>query len=210
MQPPHNPQITQPKPNVTWTLMAPPHVAFQLWVDGTIKITFSADKAGEVIAAFENHLTAFKGMKAMLDNPPKKCIACRGTGQIMVKQGDAKEPKVCPKCSGSGLMNFIPPNVGAVAPTPALPPLEDEPAVVALPHESLPSIETDPTVLEEMKKVVAKFGYTVVPISKEENAESLAQLTEGHKTEIGVIDNEEDSTESPVLSLEQLADLARS
>lgn len=210
MLPPHIPQTPQPKPNVTWTLMAPPQVAFQMWVDGSVRITFAADKAEEVIASFENHLNAFRGMKAMLDNPPKKCVACRGTGQIMVKQGDAKEPKVCPKCSGSGLMNFIPSSVVAVLPKPALPALDEELTHVTLPHESLP-LESDAAMLEEMKKVVAKFGYTVVPISKEENAESLARLVEEHKPEpsIGVIDAEEDSTEPPILSLQQLADLGR-
>jgi hypothetical protein len=178
-----------------------------MWVDGSVKVSFSPSKVDEVIQCFENHLTAFKGMKAMINNPPKKCTGCRGAGQIMVRKGEGKEAAVCPKCKGSGLMNLIPPSVSqgpaakAEPETPMLPqalhvpmapmgaitpPAEtvqraliqdDVPPTVALPHQQLKPIDLDGDLMPKMQELMRKHGYKVVPLTKDDVADDLARLT---------------------------------
>jgi hypothetical protein len=195
-----------------------------MWVDGSVKIVFSPDRAGEVLDSFRQHLKAFEIAKGMLDNPPKKCVGCRGVGQLMVKKGDTKEAVVCPKCSGSGRMNFIPPNVGTVGHAPSqrlpdptigitsLPSLtDDEPPTVALPHQSLTPMDLDADLLPQMQKLLAKHGYKVTPLTKEETAEQLAEMTaangEHPETERPPVEAEPES--QPILSLEELAALGK-
>lgn len=210
--PPHSAKPPeQPKPNVQWTLMPPPHVAFQMWADGSIKIIFGPHLAAEVIQCFENHLTAFRTLKGMIDNPPKKCPNCRGTGQIMVKVGNEKKAEVCKTCHGSGKMGFVPPSVGSAPAAPQAAPeginLEEddvEPSV-NLPHEQLPPL-ADPDTLHTVERLLRNIGYKVVPLTKEETAAQLAQTTsEGPKTEPAPSDENEDT--SPGLSLSKLSAL---
>lgn len=240
-QPPAGQPSAAPRPNVVWTLMPPPHVAFQMWVDGSIKVNFAPHLADEVIQCLENHLTAFRGMKEMLENPPKKCTGCRGAGQIMVKKGDSKEAAVCPKCKGSGRMNFVPPSVpqtvaapqasaavlpqaakiefAQMTPATAIPvrPLiqDDVPPAVALPHETLPSIDLDGDLLPKMQELMRKHGYKVVALTKDEVAEDLERFTSERseqKTDPATeppsapFDEDEESA-NPPLSLEELAAL---
>jgi len=230
--PPQPPPAGQPpagaRQNVIWTLTPPHHVAFQMWIDGSVKINFPPSLVNEVIQCLENHLTAYKGMKAMLDNPPKKCTGCRGSGQIMVKKGDLKEPTVCPKCKGSGLMNFIPPSVQATPAvpakpqTPALPqtqavefaqmtpqtaipaasrPLiqDDVPPAVVLPHQQLQPIDLDNDLMPKMQALLHKHGYKVVALTKDDVAEDLARFTE---------ERTEPKTEPPTTPLEEEEDEA--
>jgi hypothetical protein len=180
MLPPHNPpqppQAGQPaaRPNVVWSLMPPPHVAFQMWIDGSVKINFAPHLADQVIQCLENHLTAYKGMKAMLDNPPKKCTGCRGSGQIMVKKGDQKEATVCPKCKGSGLMNFVPPSVQApTAITPAKPALPQAAVLPQTQHiefaqmtpqSAIPVAATRPLIQDDVPPAVALPHEQLQPI----------------------------------------------
>lgn len=221
--PPHTQQAAPAaKPNVTWTIMAPPNVAFQMWIDGSVKLIFSPDKAGEVIASLEQHLNAFKIAKGMLDNPPKKCVGCRGTGQVMVKKGESKEPVVCPKCSGSGMMNFIPPSVSTMkAPEPpaipavagmmTLPRLDDdEPPQVNLPHQTLAQVP-DPDSMRDVKRLLQGMGYKVVPLSKEDVAEQLAATTAAAAAEHPITERPGAPVEDDevVLSLEELAALGK-
>lgn len=250
--PTHNPPGGHPgqpgqappiRPPVQWTIMPPPQVQFAMWVDGSLKITFAPDKADEVILCLEQYISTFKTQKEMINNPPKKCTACRGAGQIMVKRDNGqKEPEVCGKCKGSGQMGLIPPSVASVA-APAIPVMkipkvvippgvpaaqaammapppgaviggvrveqvdldsaDDEPPHVELPHEKL-EVDIDSSVLGQMQKLLSKHGYKVVALSKEEQAESLAALTEENagKTEPPSAPIEEE----PIpLSLEELA-----
>lgn len=198
--------------NITWTLMPTPHVAFQMWVDGSIKIVFTADKAAEVIENLRQHLKAFEIAKGMLDNPPKKCVGCRGSGQIMVKNTDnTKEAVVCPKCSGSGRMNFIPPQPEPVrVETVSLPSLtDDETPKVQLPHQTLPQVP-DPDALRQVQTLLKGMGYKVVALTKEETAAQLEQTTqsaEHPETERPPSDIPPDS--KPALSLEELAALGQ-
>lgn len=206
------PQGEAPKQvNITWTLMPTPHVAFQMWVDGSIKIVFPPEKAEDVIANLRQHLKAFEIAKAMLDNPPKKCVGCRGSGQIMVKQADnSKQPVVCFKCSGSGRMNFIPPNINQPEPieTVTLPSLtDDETPKVQLPHQTLPQVP-DPDALRQVQTLLKGMGYKVVALTKEETAAQLEQTTqsaEHPETERPPSDMPPDSKSA--LSLEELAAL---
>jgi hypothetical protein len=196
-----------------------------MWVDGSIKINFAPHLADQVIQCLENHLTAYKGMKAMLDNPPKKCTGCRGSGQIMVKKGDQKEATVCPKCKGSGLMNFIPPSVQVTAPVKAVLPQtqniefaqmtpqsaipvatrpliqDDVPPTVVLPHEQLQPIDLDSDLLPKMQVLLHKHGYKVVALTKDDVAEDLARFT-AERTE----PKTEPKTEPPTASIEEEVD----
>ncbi len=214
--PTHTPPQTEAmkQANITWTLMPTPHVAFQMWVDGSIKIVFTAEKAEEVIQNLRQHLKAFEIAKGMLDNPPKKCVGCRGSGQIMVKKADnSKEAVVCPKCSGSGQMGFIPPNLSPeptrVEPV-ALPSLtDDETPKVQLPHQTLPQVP-DPDALRQVQTLLKGMGYKVVALTKEETAAQLEQTTqtaEHPETERPPSDEPPDS--KPALSLEELASLGQ-
>ncbi len=215
----HQPAAAPAPQNVTWTIMPPPHIAFQMWVDGSIKVVFAPSKAEEVITCLEQHLNAFKIAKSMLENPPKKCPGCRGTGQIVVKKGDQKENAVCTKCSGSGRMNFVPPSVGTVGPAPEqrlpdpsigivekpLPSLDDddETPQVILPHQTLPQVP-DPDGLRQVQLLLKGMGYKVVALTKEETAAQLEQTTSEHpQTERPPSDEQPDS--KPALSLEELA-----
>jgi hypothetical protein len=199
-----------------------------MWIDGSIKVNFAPHLADQVIQCLENHLTAYKGMKAMLDNPPKKCTGCRGSGQIMVKKGDQKEATVCPKCKGSGLMNFVPPSVQA--PTAAMLPApvkavlpqtqnvefaqmtpqsaipvpsrsliqDDVPPTVMLPHQQLQPIDLDSDLMPKMQALLHKHGYKVVALTKDDVAEDLARFT-AERTE----PKTEPKTEPPTAPIEE-------
>jgi hypothetical protein len=201
--PPHSSQPAQVTQNTVWTLVPPSGIAFQTWIDGTIKIQFQRDKADELIACLENHLNAFKGLKTMLDNPPKKCVGCRGTGQIMVKTGDSKELQVCPKCSGSGLMGLIPLSVPSATLVHSHNP-QELPAILPHQQKKLPDIgmgqgQEDnngafppaPTLLN-LQEELAKHGYKAIPVADN----------------VPVDDTADESVIPPTLTLDQLAALA--
>lgn len=227
--PPHIQSAPAPAAaNVTWTLMPPPHVAFQMWVDGSIKVVFAPSHAEEVITCLEQHLNAFKIAKGMLENPPKTCPGCRGKGQIVVKKGDAKTEEVCPKCKGSGKMNFVPPNLSPIkAPVATvghepgqrlpdtsigitLPSLDDdEPPKVELPHQTLPQVP-DPDALRQVQLLLKGMGYKVVALTKEETAAQLEQTTKSAEhTETDRPPAEVEPDSKPVLSLEELAAIGK-
>jgi hypothetical protein len=185
-----------------------------MWVDGSIKVVFAPSKAADVISCLEQHLNAFKIAKGMLENPPKTCPGCRGKGHIVVKKGDVKEEEVCPKCKGSGKMNFIPPNLTPVVKPEITEPVsvtlpsldDDETPKVELPHQSLPQVP-DPDGLRQVQLLLRGMGYKVVALTKEETAAQLEQTTKAGETERPPAEVEPDS--NPALSLEELAALGK-
>jgi len=91
-----------PKPTIQWTIPFIPGVNMAIWVDGSIRVTLTADKAELVTQHFREVVKAMEVGTEMIKNPPKKCTGCRGKGQIIVKTGMARETQVCPSCNGSG------------------------------------------------------------------------------------------------------------
>jgi hypothetical protein len=109
------PKAAQPqKPPIVWTIAPLTGVAYQMWADGSVKVQFQAEYAEEVLKHFESLVSIMKQGAHMIKNPPKTCPSCRGKGQVVVKNGAARENVVCPECKGSGKKI-------TVLPEPALP-----------------------------------------------------------------------------------------
>jgi hypothetical protein len=140
------PPAPPPKPPITWSIPFMAGTTFHQWADGSIKIIFPADQAEAVTEHFRNVVKAMEVGMEMIKNPPKKCPGCRGQGQIVVKNGEARETQVCPGCNGSGMKIHRPtdPSKLMTRNTGHVPPL----AAPLLPHQTY----VDPRINNEQPK----------------------------------------------------------